>query len=223
MGTQQGLVSLPQALEHQEVPCLERWDLDWTSHVNGAQVGKWRPEETCRQESGRRTGGSLPTSQTQPSVSLGIKWRKHFLLHQMLWRLSQIKRRGCRAQYLTFVCVQELLVSVTIVTSRSYNPFDFHHILHTSKEMGIFLRTKEALFSRAYKISHITGVLITFYGTKQNSLSRYISLESTQLTLIFKVMEITWQHSFYFFLSFFLSFFLYFQGWLHLRRWKFPG
>lgn len=70
-------------------------------------------------------------------------------------------------------------------------PFDFHHILHTSKEMGIFLRTKEALFSRAYKISHITGVLITFYGTKQNSLSRYISLESTQLTLIFKVMEIT--------------------------------
>jgi len=122
MGTQQGLVSLPQALEHQEVPCLERWNLDWTSHVNGAQVGKWRPEETCRQGSGRRTGGSLPTSQTQPSVSLGIKWRKHFLLHQMLWRLSQIKRRECRAQYLTFVCVQELLVSVTIVTSRSYNP-----------------------------------------------------------------------------------------------------
>lgn len=56
----------------------------------------------------------------------------------------------------------------------------------------LLLRTKEALFSRAYKVSHITGVLlIPLFGTKQNYLSRYISLPCTQLMLIFKVMEIT--------------------------------
>lgn len=65
MGTQQGLASLPQALERQEVPCLERWDLDWTSHVNGAQVGKWRPEETCRQ--GRAGGLEAPYPLLRPN------------------------------------------------------------------------------------------------------------------------------------------------------------
>lgn len=58
--------------------------------------------------------------------------------------------------------------------------------------MGIFLRTKEALFSRACKVSHITGVLfMTLFGTKQNYFSRYISLKWTQLAVIFKVMEVT--------------------------------
>ena len=56
----------------------------------------------------------------------------------------------------------------------------------------LFLRTKEDLFSRAYKVLHITGVLcITLFVTKQNYLSRYISLKCTQLMLIFKGMEVT--------------------------------
>lgn len=88
--------------------------------------------------------------------------------------------------------VQEIPLSGTKLTSRSYNPFDFHHIQHLSKDTGVFLRTKEALFSRAYKDSHITrDHLMTAFGTKQNSLSRYISLKCTQLTLILKVMEVT--------------------------------
>ena len=88
--------------------------------------------------------------------------------------------------------VQEIPLSGTELTSRSYNPFDFHHIQHLSKDTGVFLRTKEALFSRAYKDSRITrDHLMTVFGKKQNSLSGYISLKWTQLTLIFKVMEVT--------------------------------
>ena len=88
--------------------------------------------------------------------------------------------------------IQEIPLSGTKLTSRSYNPFDFHHIQHLSKDTGVFLRTKEALFSRAYKDSHIMrDHLMTAFGTKQDSLSRCISLKWTQLTLSLKAMEVT--------------------------------
>lgn len=107
---------------------------------------------------------------------------------------DEVRENGEHAKHSTWLLFsfQEMPLPGTKLTSRSCNPFDFHHIQHLSKDTGVFLRTKEALFSRAYKDSHITrDHLMTVFGTKQNSLSRYISLKWTQLTLIFKVMEIT--------------------------------
>ena len=57
---------------------------------------------------------------------------------------DEVREDGERAKHSTWLLfsVQEMPLSGTKLTSRSCNPFDFHHIQHLSKDMGVFPQNK---------------------------------------------------------------------------------
>lgn len=77
---------------------------------------------TVQRKGEKEPGAPRPGSPTEHSVSLFIQLRQYFLLHRMFVKMKSEKIEKFMAQYLALFSVQEIPLSGTKLTSRSYNP-----------------------------------------------------------------------------------------------------